>query len=58
MQLKEVRVIVTGGASGLDLAAARYLAGKGAKLAPLERGRLPFRKGKLNLKTHRAAPDC
>ncbi len=33
MQLNDVRAIVTGGASGLGLAAARYLAGKGAKLA-------------------------
>ena len=33
MQLNEVRAIVTGGASGLGLAAARHLAGKGAKLA-------------------------
>ena len=33
MQLNEVRAIVTGGASGLGLAAARHLAARGAKLA-------------------------
>ena len=33
MQLNDVRAIVTGGASGLGLAATRHLAGKGAKLA-------------------------